>query len=305
MTRPRFRSLSPWLRERFGVRVAKIALDAGLGCPNRDGTLSFDGCLFCDQLGSGTGAAGRGVGLTAQIEAALPKLRKRYKAEKFIAYFQAFSNTHGPSALLARLYEEALRFDEVIILAVGTRPDCLAEDKLELLARINRQKEVWLELGLQSALDKTLRAINRGHDFAAFASAVRVAASWGLKVWAHLILGLPGEGFEEAAETMRRISPLGLCGVKLHGLYVSADAPLAGPYGRGEVELLSLEQYVGWVARLIGLMPPQWVIQRLTSDPNPESLMGPKWMLDKPRVLKAINERLEELDVRQGAYFKP
>jgi len=280
--------------------VAKIALDAGLRCPNRDGTLSLKGCLFCDGRGSGSGAAEAGLSIGQQITTAMPRLARRYKAERFIAYFQAFSNTYAPADRLARLYAEALAFEEVVILALGTRPDCLAGEVLDLLARINQEREVWLELGLQSARDETLKAINRGHDFAVFEEAVRAAVGRGLKVWAHLILGLPGEGFDEAAETVRRISGLGLSGVKLHGLYVSADAPLAGLYRAGRVRLLSLEEYADLAGRLIGLMPAEWVLQRLTSDPDPARLLAPAWMLDKPGVLRAIERRMEELDLRQG-----
>jgi len=300
MDQPRYNALGPRLKTRFGGRVAKIALDAGLACPNRDGTISRRGCIFCDGRGSGTGAAGQGRGVKEQIEAAIPRLAKRYKASRFIAYFQAFTNTHGPVERLAKLYGQALAFEQVVVLAIGTRPDCLEPAKLELLARINQEKEVWLELGLQSAHDETLETINRGHDFACFKEAALAASARGIKVWVHLILGLPGETYDHAAETIHRLAPLPLAGVKLHGLYVSADAPLAQDYQAGRVRLLGLEEYAGQAARLIGLMPGHWVIQRLTSDPDPKRLLAPEWMLDKPKVLAAIRQRLEELDIYQG-----
>jgi len=296
----RYYSLNRYLKERFGGRLAKIPLDAGFGCPNRDGTIGSGGCVFCDRRGSGTGARERGLSITAQIEGAREYLSRRYRTGRFIAYFQAFSNTFGPVEELKRAYGQALAFDQVEVLAVGTRPDCLEEEKLDLLAAINRDREVWLELGLQSAHDSTLRRINRGHDFQTFRRAVGKAAERGLKVFVHLILGLPGEGYPEAARTIDLLRPLGLTGVKLHGLHVSSDAPLAREYRAGKVKLLSLEEYAGMAAGLIGLMPPGWVIQRLTGDPNPETLLGPKWMRDKPRVLAAIRKRLEELNLRQG-----
>ena len=300
MDQPRYNALGPHLKARFGGRVAKIALDAGLSCPNRDGTISRRGCIFCDGRGSGTGAAGQGRGVKEQVEAAIPYLVKRYKTSRFIAYFQSFSNTYGSVERLAKLYSQALAFDQVLVLAIGTRPDCLEPAKLDLLARINQDKEVWLELGLQSAHDETLEAINRGHDFACFREATEAAAAKGIKVWVHLILGLPGETYDHAAETIHRLAPLPLAGVKLHGLYVSADAPLAQDYQAGRVELFSLEEYSDQVARLIGLMPGHWIIQRLTSDPDPKKLLAPDWMLDKPKVLKAIQRRMEEMGVFQG-----
>ena len=296
----RYYSLNRYLKERFGGRLAKIPLDAGFGCPNRDGSLGSGGCVFCGRRGSGTGAREKGLSISAQIEAVRAYLSRRYKTDRFIAYFQAFSNTHGPVEALEQAYDQALAFDQVKVLAVGTRPDCLEKEKLDLLGRINREREVWLELGLQSAHDSTLKRINRGHDFQAFRRAVEAAAGRGLKVFVHLILGLPGEGFKEAAETVDLLRPLKLTGVKLHGLHVSTDAPLAQDYRAGRVRLLTLEEYAGMVAGLIGLMPPEWIIQRLTGDPYPQTLLGPVWMRDKPKVLAAIRDRLEELDIWQG-----
>ena len=300
MDRPPYNTLNHYLRERFGARVAKISIDAGFGCPNRDGTISSKGCVFCNAKGSGTGFHQRGISVTEQVRKALPWLKKRYRTDKFIAYFQAFTNTYGPVAELEAIYAQALAFPEVKVLAVGTRPDCLDPAKLDLLARIDKTTEVWLELGLQSAHDSTLARINRGHDFETFARAAREATERGLMVFAHLILGLPGEGFAEAAATVERIAGLGLAGVKLHGLFVPRDAPLGELYRRGEVSLLTRQEYVDLVCRLVPLLPRGWIVQRIVSDPSRWSLLAPRWMLAKEEIIQEIQDRLRARGVRQG-----
>lgn len=300
MTRPRYNSLKMYLDSRFGEPVRKIALDAGLPCPHRDLHPERMGCTFCNSLGSGTGASGQGVSIAEQVERAIPKLRKRFKADKFIAYFQSNTNTAAPVEELSQLYFEALAFEEIAVLAIGTRPDYMDQEKLDLLVEINNWREVWLELGLQSAHDETLKRINRGHDFRRFALGATRAAQRGLRVWAHLILGLPGENLADVRETIRRITDLGLFGVKLHGLFISEDAPIARDYRAGLVPTLTRAEYVDWVARLIEIMPSEWVLQRLTSDPNPQTLVAPQWMLDKPGILRDIHHRLEELNIYQG-----
>jgi len=189
-----YRDLKSYLQARFGERVQKITLDAGLTCPNRDGRVGTGGCLYCNARGSGTGAWSRGQSITAQMEAGIIRLGRRYGAAKFIAYFQSFSNTYAPKEKLRELYDEALACPQVVGLSIGTRPDCLADDVLDLLASYARERLVWLELGLQSAHDATLQRLNRGHDVACFTAAVTRAAARGLEVVAHVILGLPGEG---------------------------------------------------------------------------------------------------------------
>ncbi len=196
-----YRDLNSYLKGRFGERVQKITLDAGLTCPNRDGRVGIGGCLYCNARGSGTGAWGRGQSITTQMESGLARLARRYGAAKFIAYFQSFSNTYAPIAKLRELYDAALAFPQVVGLSLGTRPDCLPDDVLDLLAGYARDRLVWLELGLQSAHDATLQRLNRGHDVACFTAAATRAAARGLEVVAHVILGLPGEGPGEMAAT--------------------------------------------------------------------------------------------------------
>lgn len=300
MDRPPYNTLNHYLRQRFGARVAKISIDAGFDCPNRDGTISSKGCIFCNEKGSGTGFHGRGMSVTEQIEKALPWLIKRYRTRTFIAYFQAFTNTYASVRQLERTYGQALAFPEVKVLAVGTRPDCLDQAKLDLLARINKTTEVWLELGLQSAHDSTLTRINRGHDFQTFARAAKAASERGLMVFAHLILGLPGEGSPEIAETIERIADLGLAGVKLHGLFVPRDAPLAELYRQGEIKLLTRAEYVDLVCGLVPILPREWIIQRIVSDPGRWTLLAPKWMLAKEEIIQEIQDRLLDQGIFQG-----
>ena len=211
----RYFGFNRFLRERFGTRVHKISLDAGLSCPNRDGTISTKGCIFCDSRGSGTGALmEHGIEIEEQIRRSKGFFSRRYKAKKFIAYFQSFTNTYGTVERLKDLYDRAVADNDIVGLSVGTRPDCITEDVLSLLASYKDSYMVWLELGLQSASDETLRRINRGHDVACFEKAVLLASQFDLDVCAHVILGLPGEGRKEMMETARLISGLPVQGIK-------------------------------------------------------------------------------------------
>ena len=294
----RYFSLSRYLRGRFGCRVARIPLDSGLGCPNRDGTLSSQGCIFCNANGSGSGAARAGLTVAAQLEQGLQHFGRR--AERFMAYFQAFTNTYGPPELLKGLWDQALASDRVVGLAVATRPDCLDEETLALLSGYAESREVWLELGLQSASDKTLACINRGHTVADFARAVERSRGRGLKLLAHVILGLPGEGEAEMDRTAAFLGELGLDGVKIHSMYVCRDTALAKLYDAGRYVCLGREEYTLRAVRFLELLPPDMVIHRLTGDPAPGELVAPDWSRNKQQTLRRIQERLSELDTWQG-----
>ncbi|MHB9072170.1 MAG: TIGR01212 family radical SAM protein [Desulfobaccales bacterium] len=298
-----YRDLNSYLKGRFAERVQKITLDAGLTCPNRDGSIGTGGCLYCNARGSGTGAWDRGQSITAQMEAGIIRLARRYGAAKFIAYFQSFSNTYAPIAKLRELYDEALAFPQVVGLSLGTRPDCLSHDVLDLLAGYARDRLVWLELGLQSAHDATLQRINRGHDVACFTAAATRAAAQGLEVVTHVILGLPGEGPREMAATSAYLARLPLHGVKIHLLYVVKDSGLARLHQAGEYVCLTEDQYVQRVVDFVERLPAHLVIHRLTGDPHPEELVAPAWCLDKPRVLRRIREEFDRRGTRQGSYF--
>jgi radical SAM protein (TIGR01212 family) len=293
--------LNSYLKGRFGERVQKITLDAGLTCPNRDGRVGTGGCLYCNARGSGTGAWGRGQSIATQMEAGIARLARRYGAAKFIAYFQSFSNTYASKDTLRKLYDAALAFPQVVGLSIGTRPDCLEDDVLDLLAGYAQDRLVWLELGLQSAHDATLLGINRGHDVACFTAAATRAAARGLEVVAHVILGLPGEGPREMAATAKYLGRLPLHGVKIHLLYLVRDSGLAGLYRAGEYVCLTEDQYVNLAVDFIERLPSHLVIHRLTGDPHPEELVAPAWCLDKPRVLRGLREEFARRGTRQGS----
>ncbi|MFW6112763.1 MAG: TIGR01212 family radical SAM protein [Thermodesulfobacteriota bacterium] len=295
-----YRDLNSHLRERFGTRVQKVTLDAGLTCPNRDGRVGVGGCLYCNARGSGTGAWNRGQTITAQLEEGRARLGRRYGASRFIAYFQSFCNTYAPVDTLRALYQEALAFPEMVGLSIGTRPDCLSPEILDLLAALARERLLWLELGLQSAHDETLKRINRGHDVACFTQAAEAAAARGLEVVAHVILGLPGEGPAEMMATARYLAGLPLQGVKIHLLYVVRGSGLEEMYRAGSYRPLEAEEYVGLVADFLELLPPHLIIHRLTGDPHREELAVPIWSLNKSEVLTGIREELARRKSRQG-----
>ncbi len=298
-------SLKDYLQSRFGERVQKVTLDAGLTCPNRDGRVGWGGCLYCNARGSGTGAAAQGQSISQQLVEGIGKLSARYQARKFIAYFQSFSNTYAPLARLQELYDQALAHPQVVGLSIGTRPDCLSPTSIDLLASYSRTHLVWLELGLQSAHDRTLRLLNRGHDVACFAEAVQQAANQGLQVLAHVILGLPQEDQADMLATAKFLATLPLAGVKIHLLYIIKGTRLAELYVRGEVQPLSRADYVDIVVSFLELLPPQLVIHRLTGDPHPEELVAPTWCLDKSAVLQQIKKKFLDRQTFQGRLWKP
>ncbi len=298
----RYRDFNGYLREQFGERVQKITLDAGLGCPNRDGTLSSEGCIYCDPFGSGSGALIRdGVPVEEQLRRGIRSAAERTGARKFIAYFQSFSNTYAPVPVLERLYDSALACPGVVGLAVGTRPDCVNPEVLDLLVRCRRRARVWVEYGLQSVHDRTLEAIRRGHGAACFERAVQDTASRGLEVCAHIILGLPGETRPMMRETARRLAGMPVQALKIHGLYVTEGTALARWYRGGRVRCLDRETYTDLVVDVLERIPGHVVIQRLTGDPpRGLPLVAPEWSRDKGATLRRIRQRLEERDTRQG-----
>jgi radical SAM protein (TIGR01212 family) len=297
----RYRDYNSYLRDIFGERVQKISLDAGFSCPNRDGTISDMGCIFCDSRGSGSGAMiNRGLSIDDQIKEGIRSARKRYNARKFIAYFQSFTNTYAPVPRLKDLYTRALDHEGMVGLSIGTRPDCVDEDILALISSFQRDYLVWIEFGLQSAHDETLSRINRGHDVACFEKGVMMAMEYGLNICAHVIIGLPGENREMIMETARYISGIPIAGVKIHSLYVTRGTALANLYEEGKYDCLTREEYIEDVVDFLELLPPDMVIQRLTGDPLREDLIAPHWAIKKTENIRLINRRLEERDTWQG-----
>ncbi|MCU0598399.1 MAG: TIGR01212 family radical SAM protein [Desulfobacterales bacterium] len=298
----RYYDLNTYFRNTFGCRVQKISLDAGLSCPNRDGSLSTDGCIYCNQRGSGTGAALKGLSITDQLIAGKAFLSRKYKAKKFIAYFQSFSNTYAPVEKLKALYDEALAVDDVAGLSIGTRPDCVNEEILNLLQSYAKTRRIWIEYGLQSAHDATLALINRGHDVAAFRRAMEMTKNRGIKICVHVILGLPGETKKQMMETAKILAAIGIDGLKIHLLYVIKGTRLDNLYQAGNYACLTQDEYVDAVCEFLAYTPNNVVIQRLTGDPHPHELTAPQWSLKKTETLNLIQQTLERRNWRQGMF---
>ncbi len=296
----RYTDYNTYLRQIFGCRVQKITIDAGLTCPNRDGRIGTGGCIYCNARGSGTGAAAQGISVAEQIARGKALMAKRYKAGKYIAYFQSFSNTYAPVSVLKGLYDEAVSAAGVVGMAVGTRPDCVDSRILDLLESYTDRYLVWIEYGLQSAHDQTLLRINRGHDLDCFQKAVAMTRNRGVNICAHLILGLPGETREMMLDTARTIAKIGIDGVKLHLLYVVKGTLLESLYRQGRYRCLDQREYVDIVCDVLELLPKKLVIQRLTGDPHPIELAAPDWSLQKSQTLSMIRETLANRGSWQG-----
>lgn len=303
MRRKAFNLYSTHLKARFGGRVHKISIDAGFGCPNRDGGRDGHGCLFCDPGGSGSVGLERSEPIAVQVENAKALMRRKYRAKWFIAYFQPFSNTFAPVDVLRERYDQALAVDDVVGLAVGTRPDCLSPQVFDLLAEYARTTYVWLELGLQSMHMKTLNYLQRGHDYQCFLDSYQQAKDAGLRVCVHLILGLPGESRDDVMATAVEMARLKVDGVKLHLLHVLEGTPLGDLYKRGQVPMLELQEYVELVVDFIERLPPETLIQRLTGDGPRDILLAPMWSMNKWEILNAIDAELECRGTVQGSRY--
>lgn len=285
---PHVTTFGAHLRRRFGARVRKLSVDVGFDCPNRDGTLGRGGCTFCNVRAFSHSDSGQS--LLEQMQAARERLQG---AELYLAYFQAYTNTRAQIDTLRQLYLQALAQPQVVGLCVGTRPDCVPDAVLDLLADCQQQgREVWLELGLQSAHDATLQRINRGHDFAAYADTVARAQRRGIAVCTHLILGLPGEGLDAARLTLQRVLDCGVQGLKLHPLLVVRGARLAAAWSRGELEVLTLDSYADWAADLIRRSPRELIYHRVSATAPAALLRAPDWCLRSWPAVNAIAARL-------------
>jgi radical SAM protein (TIGR01212 family) len=301
MTPKRYNLFSEHLKTLFGRRVHKISIDAGFSCPNRGQTRDQPGCLFCDPGGSGAVGIDRGFPVAEQIERGKEVMIRKYKAGQFLAYFQPFSNTFAPVSGLRLLYDEALAVPDVVGLTVGTRPDCLPVEVLDLLAEYHRRTYFWLELGLQSVHDATLTFLRRGHDYAASLKALSGARERGLRVCVHIIIGLPGEGKREILATAEEMARLRVDGIKIHLLHVLRGTPLGDLYRKGEIPILGQEEYVELAADFLERLHPDTLVHRLTGDGPRDQLLAPLWSLNKWEVLNAIDRELERRGSRQGS----
>ena len=293
-------SLSDHLKAQYGTKVYKLALSSGCTCPNRDGTLDSRGCIFCD----GAGAFAEAGDIPTQLAAAKARVAAKAGPDaRYIAYFQSFTNTYGPVDRLERLYRAAMEPEDVAVLSIATRPDCLGPEVLALLAELNRQKPVWVELGLQTIHTESAAYIRRGYDLPVFDQAVEQLKALGITVVVHQILGLPGEGLKEMTATARYIGRSGADGVKFHLLHVLRGTDLAAHWQAGNVPLPDLDTYITMLEACVRSIPREMVIHRLTGDGAKRELLAPLWSGDKKRVLNAIHAAFLRDDVEQGSLF--
>ncbi|MBW6411080.1 TIGR01212 family radical SAM protein [Clostridium weizhouense] len=300
----RYHSLNYFLRNKFGEKVFKISLDGGFSCPNRDGKISKGGCLFCSERGSGDYAGDRCFSITKQFNDVKTMMKNKWKNGKYIAYFQAYTNTYAPIEELRKKYEEAISQEDVVALAIATRPDCLDNDVLDLLEEINKKVYVWVELGLQTVSDETAKRINRGYTLSVFENSMMNLKKRGIDVVVHTILGLPGENHDDMLKTIDYVAHSGAKGIKFHLLHLMKQTPMVRLYENGELEFLSQEEYIDLICTGISILPKDMVVHRLTGDAPRDLLIGPLWSLKKWEVLNAIDKSLEDNDLYQGKNFK-
>ena len=300
----RYHSLNYFLREKFYGKVFKISIDAGFSCPNRDGTISSGGCLFCSERGSGDFAGNRDFSIKKQFEDIKDMMSKKWKTEKYIAYFQAYTNTYGTIEALREKYEQAVSEKGVVALAIATRPDCLNKPVLDLIEEYSHKIYTWVELGLQTSNDETAKIINRGYKLWKFEEALKNLNERNIDVVVHTIFGLPGENVQDMLKTIDYVSSKDIKGIKMHLLHLMENTPMTELYAKGKLKFLEQEEYIEIICTAITRLPPNMVIHRLTGDAPRELLIGPMWSLKKWEVLNGIDNKLKELDIYQGSNFK-
>ena len=299
-TDKRYNQFSAYLKNKFGAKVYKITLDAGFSCPNRDGTISTGGCIFCDDGGSFSQAHSNLLSIEEQVNIGAKTLHDRFKAEKFMSYFQAYTNTYKPVNELERIYKSALNHPDVVGLSIGTRPDCVEDDKLNLISEIAQDYYTWVEYGLQSIHNKTLKKINRGHDFDCFLKAYERTKEKGINVCTHVIFGL-WETRDEILETAQKLAELKVDGVKIHMLCALKDTKLAKLYENKEIDFMSEEEYVNLVCDFLEILPQTTTIHRLAGNGLKKNLIAPRWLGAKLDCLNKIDRELLKRNSYQGS----
>lgn len=289
----KYYSLNNYLRDTFGCKVYKLSLDGGFTCPNRDGTIGTRGCIFCSAGGSGDFAESRALSITEQIEQGKKRVESKIKNGKYIAYFQAFTNTYAPIDILRKKFFEALNHNDIVALSIATRPDCLGDDVIALLDELNKIKPVFVELGLQTIHEKTADYIRRGYPLSVYDEAVKKLKAIGVNIVVHVIIGLPNESREDMLETVQYVCNSGINGIKLQLLHVLKNTDLADEYYRGNVKVLELDEYAEIIKECVDIIPKSIVIHRLTGDGAKKDLIAPLWSADKKRVLNTINKTLK------------
>ena len=299
----RYHSLNYYLRNKFDEKVYKISLDGGFTCPNRDGKVAKGGCTFCSARGSGDYAGSRILSINEQFNDRKKMMEKKWKDGKYIAYFQAYTNTYAPVEELRQKYEEAIKQENVVALSIATRPDCLDDDVVDLLEEISKKTYLWVELGLQTINDESARNFNRGYDFKVFEEGIKKLQDRNIEVVVHTIFGLPGETKEDMLKTVDYVAHSGAQGIKFHLLHLMSGTQMVKQYESGELKLLSQEDYIDLICKGIAMIPQDMVVHRLTGDAPRESLIGPMWSLKKWEVLNAIDKALVDNDIYQGKNY--
>lgn len=297
-------SLNDYCKKTFGEKVYRLSLNGGMTCPNRDGTLGFGGCSFCSEGGSGEFSADYTISISEQISQAKEKIRKKTSCTKFIAYFQAYTNTYAPISHLRRIFTEAIQESEIVALSIGTRSDCLSDEVVELLEELSHIKPVWIELGLQTIHNQTLQRLQTHTTVEQFHTAVQKLTNKNIPVIAHIILGLPNETKEMMLETIKYIANLPIFGVKLQLLHILKHTTLAFEYETNPFPLFELEEYCDFIVDCLEYLPPELVIHRLTGDGARKLLIAPLWSTDKKRVLNTIHKRIKERNTYQGRFYQ-
>ena len=300
----RYNRFSDHLRSLYGVKVYKVTLDAGFTCPNRDGTISNEGCIFCDNGGSFSQLYPNTISIKEQLDLGISLSIDKYKAKKFLAYFQAYSNTYKPVVELEKIYDSALSHEDVIGMSIGTRPDCVDDEKLDLIAGYTKNHYIWLEYGLQSIHERSLKFINRGHSFETFCHALKETQKRDINVCAHVILGLPTETKKDMLQTAKVLGDLGVNGVKIHLLCVLNNTRLTKLYFQGKVPMMEEDVYVETVCDFLELLPPEITIHRLAGNGLKPNMLAPAWLSKKFVVLNKIDKLLEVRNSYQGAALK-
>ena len=294
-----------FLRRKFGHRVQRVSVDAGFTCPNVDGTVATGGCTFCDNRSFSPSRRLPRRSITEQIDEGIRRMRGRYDCEHFMAYFQPATNTYAPVDRLRQVYEQAIADPRIVALAIGTRPDCVPDEVLDLLAELAHRTFLSVEYGMQTMHDRSLDWMNRGHHHTAFIDAMQRSRGRGFEICTHLIVGLPGESRDEILASARELVRLDVDAVKIHNLYAVRNTRLAEQLERGEVRLMERDEYLETVIAVLELLPPRVVVERISGDAPPTYFVAPAWCLDKPAVRAALDDELRRRDTWQGKRYSP
>lgn len=297
-------SFSTMLEERFGEKIYKVALNGGMTCPNRDGKIDHRGCIFCSEGGSGDFASSAQLSITDQIDSQIIQITSKRPVQKFIAYFQAYTNTYAPVEYLEKIFTEAISHPKVVAISIGTRPDCLPPETIALLGRLNKIKPVWIELGLQTIHESTAQYIRRGYPLSVFNEAVTQLTAAGIEVIVHTILGLPGENHEKMLETIEYLNQMPISGIKLQLLHVLKETDLALEYEKKVFEVLTQEEYLNILIDCLEHLRPDIVIHRVTGDGPKELLIAPTWSSAKRTVLNHLHHEMKLRESYQGKYYQ-